>query len=356
MKGVLLMAKRRVLNILLALVACFELVSLINCPIHQVAASNKAFSINLCSSLGKLPIEENDIEIAGVGSDFCLFNEFSDISSVSEKIIAFKSTPIKIKNNSMQAIQIYINKFINNSEKYNIVNREDLCHSGNNLALGIAHSDSQIAWFNEYSNGVKWFCNLAEFPKQYPVFPNLSGKTVASFYIVGAYHGQFSSKDDVDISMLFEINDQIEEPDISPQNIECLQIKDLESPEQKTETDSEMLTDTEEKSLEKSVFESESNTKSVLNELDDLRGDITDETKEIPSEKLALPSDMPTAEQTVESLNPTEFQEDSQQTAADSSLENEPPSSATEENSVVEKEKEPAEKLAPPVSAEVTES
>ncbi len=45
----------------------------------------------------------------------------------------------------MQAIQIYINKFINNSEKYNIVNREDLCHSGNNLALGIAHSDSQIS-------------------------------------------------------------------------------------------------------------------------------------------------------------------------------------------------------------------
>ena len=72
------MAKRRVLNIPLALVACFELVSLINCPIHQVAASNKAFSINLCSSLGKLPIEENDIEIASVGSDFCLFNEFSD--------------------------------------------------------------------------------------------------------------------------------------------------------------------------------------------------------------------------------------------------------------------------------------
>ena len=90
--------------------------------------------------------------------------------------------------------------------------------------------------------------------------------------------------------------------------------------------------------------------------MDDLRGDITDETKEIPSEKLALPSDMPTAEQKVESPNPTEFQEDSQQTAADSSLENEPPSSATEENSVVEKEKEPAEKLMPPVSAEVMES
>lgn len=88
--------------------------------------------------------------------------------------------------------------------------------------------------------------------------------------------------------------------------------------------------------------------------MDDLRGDITDETKEIPSEKLALPSDMPTAEQKVESPNPTEFQEDSQQTAADSSLENEPPSSATEENSVVEKES--VEKLVPPVSAKVMES
>ncbi len=154
--------------------------------------------------------------------------------------------------------------------------------------------------------------------------------------------------------MLFEINDQIEEPDISPQNIECLQIKDLESPEQKTETDSEMLTDTEEKSLEKSVSESESNTKSVLNELDDLRGDITDETKEILSEKLALPSDMSTVEQKVESPNPTEFQEDSQQTAADSSSENKPPSSATKENSVVEKES--VEKLVPPVPAEVMAS
>ena len=101
------MLKRRILNLFLALVACFELASLINYPTRQVAASNKAFSINLCSSLGKLPIEENDIEIAGVGSDFCLFNEFSDISSASENIIAFKSTPIKIKNNSMQAIQIY---------------------------------------------------------------------------------------------------------------------------------------------------------------------------------------------------------------------------------------------------------
>lgn len=132
--------------------------------------------------------------------------------------------------------------------------------------------------------------------------------------------------------------------------------KDSESPEQKTETDSEMLIDTEDKSLEKPVSKSESNTKSVLNELDDSCGDIAGETKEIPSEKLALPSDMSTTEQKVELPTPTEFQEDSQQTAADSSLENEPPSSATEENSVVEKEKEPVEKLVPPVSVEVTES
>lgn len=281
------MLKRRILNLFLALVACFELTSLINYPTRQVAASNKAFSINLCSSLGKLPIEENDIEIAGVGSDFCLFNEFSDISSASENIIAFKSTPIKIKNNSMQSIQIYINKFINNSEKYNkynIVNREDLCHGGNNLALGIANSDSQIAWFNEYSNGVKWICNLAEFPQQYPVFTNLSGKTVASFYIVGVYQGQFSSKDDVDISMLFEINDQIEEPDISLNSVECLQIKDSESSVQKPENHSETLTDSEEKNVQDSALESEPDTTAALNELDEPHGDITDEIKETTSE------------------------------------------------------------------------
>lgn len=349
------MVKQRILNIFLALVACFELASLTNYPIHQVAASSKAFSINFCSSLGKLPIEENDIEIAGVGSDFCLFNEFSDISYASENIIAFKSTPIKIKNNSMQAIQIYINKFINNSEKYNIVNREDLCHGGNNLALGIANSNSQIAWFNEYSNGVKWICNLAEFPQQYPVFTNLSGKTVASFYIVGVYQGQFSSKDDVDISMLFEINDQIEEPDISLNNVECLQIKDAESSVQKTGTHSGTLTDSEEKALQESALKSKPDTKAALNELDEPHGDITDEIKETTSEKLTSASNMPTAEQKIEFPAPTELQDVLQQPSADSSLENELQLPATEENNVVEKEKEVDEELAPLVPAEVVE-
>ncbi len=344
------MAKRRILNMFLALVACFELVSLTNYPVRQVAASNKAFSINLCSSLGKLPIAENDIEIAGVGSDFCLFNEFSDISSASENIIAFKSTPMKIKNNSMQSIQIYINKFINNSEKYNIVNREDLCHGGNNIALGIANSDSQIAWFNEYPNGVKWLCNLAEFPQQYPVFTNLSGKTIVSFYIVGVYQGQFSSKDDVDISMLFEINDQIEEPDISLNSVECLQIKDLENSVQRTENHSETLIDSEEKALEESDHESGSDTKSALNELVEPHSDITDEIKETTSEELIPPSNMFTAEQKIELPAPTELQDVSQQPSADSSLDDsESFSSGVEKGSV----KEAAEELTPLVPAEV---
>lgn len=350
------MVKQRILNIFLALVACFELVSLINYPIHQVAASSKAFSINLCSSLGKLPIEENDIEIAGVGPDFCLFNEFSDISSASENIIAFKSTPIKIKNNSMQSIQIYINKFINNSEKYNIVNKEDLCHGGNNLTLGIAHSDSQIAWFNEYSNSVKWLCNLAEFPKQYPVFTNLSGKTVASFYIVGVYHGQFSSKDDVDISMLFEINDQIEEPDMSSSNAKCLQIKDSEGSVPKDEPRSETLIDAEETFLEKSDPESESDTKSALNKLDDACGDVTGEVKETTSENLAPLSDTPTAEQKTELPSSTELQEDSLQIAVGSGLNDETQSPETEENNVVDKEKETTAESVPLVPTEIAES
>ena len=347
------MVKRRILNMFLALVACFELASLTNYPVRQVAASNKAFSINLCSSLGKLPIEENDIEIAGVGSDFCLFNEFSDISSASENIIAFKSTPIKIKNNSMQAIQIYINKFINNSEKYNIVNREDLCHGGNNLALGIANSDSQIAWFNEYSNGVKWICNLAEFPQQYPVFTNLSGKTVASFHIVGVYQGQFSSKDDVDISMLFEINDQIEEPDISPNSVECLQIKDSESSVQKTETHSETLTDSEEKTVQDSALESEPDTKSALNELDTPYNNVTDEIKETTSEEIIPLSNKPTIEQKIKPPAPTELQDVVQQPSADSSLDDSESLSSEVEESDDTVEKEAAEELVPLVPAEV---
>ena len=191
-----------------------------------------------------------------------------------------------------------------------------------------------------------------------PVFTNLSGKTVASFYIVGVYQGQFSSKDDVDISMLFEINDQIEEPDISLNNVECLQIKDAEISVQKTGTHSGTLTDSEEKALQESALESEPDTKAALNELDEPRGDVTDEIKETTSEKLTSLSNMPTAEQKIEFPAPTELQDVLQQPSADSSLDDSESLSSSEveeSNNVVEKEKEVAEELTPLVPAEVVE-
>ncbi|MGN1034065.1 MAG: hypothetical protein ACI4PK_00480 [Oscillospiraceae bacterium] len=64
---------------------------------------------------------------------------------------------------------------------------------------------------------------------------------------------------------------------------------------------------------------------------------------------------MPAAEQKIEPPAPNEPQDVLQQPSADSSLENELQLPTTEENKVVEKEKEAAEELAPLVPAEVVE-
>ncbi|MDR2817551.1 MAG: hypothetical protein LBB04_02410 [Oscillospiraceae bacterium] len=134
------------------------------------------------------PFSADQIEIVGDGEDLELF-----VQSMDESRRRYKSSPIRIKNNSRHHADVYIDGIdvyvdgIKVSDKSEVDEFENA--NENSVTVGILDPKGNVVSYKERqkNQGPRWECNLAEIPGRYLLCEKLPPGESCELFVITTY-------------------------------------------------------------------------------------------------------------------------------------------------------------------------